>query len=217
MSQINLPNVNVTGDNLWSQVEANDNAIKTVVNGDLDNGNIAANADINGAKLLDGSVGTAKIANNAVTAAKLPAGGIGPEAIAALAVLSGKIKFEFKFAKGAISSSGVGTVASIAAVYPGTYLALGQIGTNGSAHSPTLVVESGSATITQQASDIANLSQIYGGSNLATANGNFRGYGLQVGMIVVKSGEADIGLTANRSSAGGEVSGELWLFGVRAS
>lgn len=66
MTQIILPNVNVTGDNLWSQVEGNDNAIKSVVNGGLDNGNIATGADISGAKLLDTSVPGSKLQANSV-------------------------------------------------------------------------------------------------------------------------------------------------------
>lgn len=51
MTQITLPNQSITGANLWSQVEGNDQAIATVVNGNLDNGNIAANAAINASKL----------------------------------------------------------------------------------------------------------------------------------------------------------------------
>lgn len=51
MTQITLPNQSITGANLWSQVEGNDQAIATVVNGDLDDTNIAANAGINASKL----------------------------------------------------------------------------------------------------------------------------------------------------------------------
>lgn len=51
MTQITLPNQSITGANLWSQVEGNDQAIATVVNGNLDNDNIASNAGINASKL----------------------------------------------------------------------------------------------------------------------------------------------------------------------
>ena len=42
MTQIILPNQNITGANLWSQVEDNDKAIRDVVNGDLGADNIQA-------------------------------------------------------------------------------------------------------------------------------------------------------------------------------
>jgi hypothetical protein len=73
VTQINLPNRNITGDNLWSQVEDNDQAITNVVNGDLDNGNIKAAADINASKLLDGSITADKLGTDSVTATKLKA------------------------------------------------------------------------------------------------------------------------------------------------
>lgn len=71
MTQINLPNLSVTGANLWSQVEDNDKAIRDVVNGNIDDGNIATGADIDGAKLLAASVDTTQLASGAVTNAKL--------------------------------------------------------------------------------------------------------------------------------------------------
>jgi hypothetical protein len=73
VTQVNLPNRNITGDNLWSQVEDNDDAIADVVNGNIDNGNIATNADINASKLLDGSITAAKLGTDSVTATKLRA------------------------------------------------------------------------------------------------------------------------------------------------
>lgn len=44
MTQINLPNTNITGANLWSQVEDNDQAIVDVVNGDIGSDNLASDA-----------------------------------------------------------------------------------------------------------------------------------------------------------------------------
>lgn len=51
MTQITLPNTNITGANLWSQVEGNDQAIVTVVNGNITNDNVAAAAAINASKI----------------------------------------------------------------------------------------------------------------------------------------------------------------------
>jgi hypothetical protein len=116
VTQINLPNRNITGDNLWSQVEDNDNAIANVVNGSLDNGNIAAGADINASKILDGSITAAKLGGDSVTSAK----------IANLAVLAGKIDIRtFQTTGSANNGTGVQTLASQASVPPGTYLAIG--------------------------------------------------------------------------------------------
>lgn len=61
MPQISLPNQSVTGANLWSQVEDNDQAIVDVVNGELDTDNLKDGA-VTAAK-LDLSVTTAT--NNA--------------------------------------------------------------------------------------------------------------------------------------------------------
>ena len=51
MTQITLPNQSVTGANLWSQVEGNDQAIVNVVNGSIKNDNIASDAAISASKL----------------------------------------------------------------------------------------------------------------------------------------------------------------------
>jgi hypothetical protein len=47
------------------------NTITTAVNGNLDNANIKTGANINGSKLLDGSVTAAQLANDAVTSDKV--------------------------------------------------------------------------------------------------------------------------------------------------
>lgn len=51
MTNIVLPKTNQTGANEWADVEDNDNAIAAVVNGALDNGNLAAAAAIVDTKL----------------------------------------------------------------------------------------------------------------------------------------------------------------------
>lgn len=85
MTQVILPNRNVTGDNLWSQVETNDDAIATVVNGQIQNDNVAAGADISGSKIAQASVpldrlgapvSNAYIADGAVTSAKIGSGAV---------------------------------------------------------------------------------------------------------------------------------------------
>jgi hypothetical protein len=91
VTQINLPNRDITGDNLWSQVEDNDQAITNVVNGSIDNGNIAANADINASKLLDGSITPAKLGTDSVTNIKINAGAVDTAEIADNAVNGDKI------------------------------------------------------------------------------------------------------------------------------
>lgn len=65
MTDIILPSdANVEGDNLWSDVWSNDHAIQDVVNGDLTDGNIAPGAEINGTKLLAGSIPPEKLAGS---------------------------------------------------------------------------------------------------------------------------------------------------------
>lgn len=60
MTKITLPNTNKQGKaNEWSNVEGNDVAIATVVNGELNNENIAANAGIARSKLEGGAQGIA--------------------------------------------------------------------------------------------------------------------------------------------------------------
>jgi hypothetical protein len=91
MTQITLPNQNVTGPNLWSQVENNDKAIRDVVNGDLDNGNIATNANINGNKLLAASVAATQLASGSVTEAKIASGAVTSDKLGSGAVTAGKV------------------------------------------------------------------------------------------------------------------------------
>jgi hypothetical protein len=91
VTQITLPNTSVTGANLWSQVEDNDKAIRDVVNGDLDDGNIATGADIDGAKLLAASVDTTQLAADAVTGAKIEDDAVDTEHLADDAVENAQI------------------------------------------------------------------------------------------------------------------------------
>lgn len=51
MTNIVLPKLNQTGANEWADVQDNDEAIKKVVNGELDNGNLRTGAGIVAAKL----------------------------------------------------------------------------------------------------------------------------------------------------------------------
>jgi hypothetical protein len=182
------------------------NTIASEINGNLDNANIKTGANINGSKLLNASVVTAKIGPGAITPAQL----------AALAVLSDKIKFIFRHATGGASSSGVQVVASLSDVLPGTYFAIGQIGTNTNGHSPTFVLGSGAATITQPTSQITNAARLYGGATSPISDGALRGFGMHSGMIEVTS-TATIDLTANRTAVSGEISGMLFMFGVLAA
>jgi len=59
MSKVTLPRTNQTGTNEWADVEANDNALAEVINGKLDNENIAASANIARSKLEGGAQGIA--------------------------------------------------------------------------------------------------------------------------------------------------------------
>jgi len=188
MSQINLPNVNITGDNLWSQVEANDNAIKTVVNGDLDNGNIAANADINGAKLLDGSVTGAKLLNGSVTGAKLANG----------TIKSGKLGLTSYTDVGAsVFSTADHVWASVASVVPGTYLAIGNI---------DLVAASGSGNL--------RFDNSTGGASFQNATISANG-ARSVSAIITVTSTATIRLRGT-AAAGFGSQGSMTLFGIGA-
>jgi hypothetical protein len=96
MTLINLPNRNVTGDNLWSQVEDNDDAIADVVNGDITNVNIAAGANIAGSKLLAGSIGRGqtKFVLENVTGSTT---GAGVQTMATIALAPGKYLIQWLY------------------------------------------------------------------------------------------------------------------------
>jgi hypothetical protein len=51
MTKVTLPKLNQTGKNEWNDVQSNDEAIATVVNGELDHTNLSANSEITGAQL----------------------------------------------------------------------------------------------------------------------------------------------------------------------
>lgn len=59
MTKVILPRLNQTGANEWADVQANDEAIATVVNGELSNENIVAGANIARSKLEGGAQGIA--------------------------------------------------------------------------------------------------------------------------------------------------------------
>lgn len=65
MTQISLPRgSSETGTNEWNDVYSNDNAITTVVNGQLSNDNLDANAAIAHSKLANGTSGQLLVANS---------------------------------------------------------------------------------------------------------------------------------------------------------
>lgn len=78
MTEIDLPNQDITGPNLWSQVETNDQAIVDVVNGNLTDDNISDTAEISGSKLADDSVTAEKLNASVIDSAASPTGVILP-------------------------------------------------------------------------------------------------------------------------------------------
>jgi len=74
MTQITLPKQNQTGANEWADVQDNDEAIVGVVNGNLDNNNIAANAAISYSKLASISTGSILLGNGGTPTATAVSG-----------------------------------------------------------------------------------------------------------------------------------------------
>lgn len=176
--------------------------IEAAINGDLDDTNIAASADINGNKLLADSVDTTQLADDAVEAAQL----------AALAVLSGNINFAFHSNTGTEVVAGTTglVLASCASVAPGTYLVVGQCSTNNTAH--TLAIDTdgtGAATITQPTSQYTSSYQIAG------QGGTLHASGIQIARAVVTS-TTTLRLTATRAGVS-TLLGSLYVFGVTAA
>lgn len=68
MAKIILPKADQEGPNEWQDVEDNDVAIREVVNGELDNDNIKAGANISGSKLADSSTPLSKLDKHVVEA-----------------------------------------------------------------------------------------------------------------------------------------------------
>lgn len=60
MTDVVLPRLNQTGSNDWSDVESNDVALREIINGELDNGNLSGSAEITGANLADAAVSSRK-------------------------------------------------------------------------------------------------------------------------------------------------------------
>lgn len=66
-----------SGDDLdASEVEAEFNKVFNVINGNLDNANIASDADIAGSKLADNGVANAKLTDDTITTAKMAASAV---------------------------------------------------------------------------------------------------------------------------------------------
>jgi len=174
--------------------------IRDVINGGLDNANIADNAGIVGSKLANTSVPTGKIADGAVTAAKM----------AALSVLSGSVKFVFESNRGTvIASSGSPQVSgSVSNVPPGTYLVIGQGTTNGQAHSFSIGSSGGEATVTQPTSAFTNLERLTGNA------GDKYAAGVQVARVVVTSTTT---ITLSATVVAGFFIGNVYVFGIAAT
>lgn len=171
MTQINLPNLSITGANLWSQVEDNDKAIRDVVNGNLDATNLAddavtaaklrddASTDANRAvttnHIRDAAVTADKLATDAVTTAKIDTGAVTAAEIAAQAIVSGKLKIATYINTGSATFSAPGqgqdiVIAEQSSVAPGIYLAFGQI-TNATVAGTGIgfATNGGTATVTE--------------------------------------------------------------------
>ena len=95
MTQITLPNDNATAvngqPNDFQDVLDNDVAIRDVVNGNLDNSNIAATANIAGSKLANLSVPADKLENGAVTNSKLADNSVSTEKVQDSAITTAKL------------------------------------------------------------------------------------------------------------------------------
>lgn len=131
MTQINLPNLSVTGANLWSQVEDNDKAIRDVVNGNLDATNLADDA-VTAAKLRDDA---STDANRAVTTNHIRDGAVTTAKLAAAAATLSKVDL-FTGGSWAWNTPIVPAdvteptvLASVPNVPPGTYFVAGVAGT----------------------------------------------------------------------------------------
>lgn len=77
MTDVTLPRLNQTGANEWADVEANDVALREVINGELDNENLKSEAGITGGKLAEATVEPKKL-----TAAAKPLTWYTPKVIA---------------------------------------------------------------------------------------------------------------------------------------
>ena len=201
MTQINLPNRNITGDNLWSQVEDNDDAIVDVVNGAIDNGNIATGADINASKLLDGSITAAKLGTDSVTTAKIGNLQVTGDKIANSTIPASKLSgIRTYAAKSARSVAGRGdqSFAAVNNVAPGTYIACGHIATTSVNRVANLriTVDAGTGTVEDTALSLS------GCAPTAFSNSS----------IVVVTATATIALRGEPGS--GQFMGSRTLFGL---
>jgi len=195
MSQITLPNQSVTGANLWSQVEDNDQAIVDVVNGDIDATNLADSA-VETAKIDDDAVTTAKIDDGAVTAAKL----------ATEAVLSGKLKVATFTASRTTTTWSSDTpsthvIREITSVTPGIYLAVGEETANVTHVGPSFATSGGTATVTDAGSSRNSA------GNTATT----------VTALIQVTATTTVQLILGKAGPTGSVSGSLGLYGIAAS
>lgn len=204
MTQVTLPNQNITGANLWSQVEDNDQAIADVVNGDLDATNLADDA-VTAAKLRDDA---STDANRAVTTNHIRDGAVTAAKVASQAILSGNLKvtaFTANYGSTTWSSSSPSNqvVRSIADVPPGLYWAFGELLSNSViVLGPDFTTSGGTATVNQVAR----------GDKSSAINGHTTCFA-----VIQVSATTTVQLSVGKLGASGNVAGEFSLFGITAS
>jgi hypothetical protein len=154
----------------------------------------------------EGKIGTTELADLAATTAKLDNGAVTSAKIAAQAVLSGNLKLAFHKAHGTVKTAS-GVQASKASVTPGTYFALGQVQTNGQAHSFAISTTGGAATVTSDPT-FTNTERITGQA------GDKYAAGLVTAQIVVTS-TTTVQLSATWVS--GSILADLTIFGFTAA
>jgi hypothetical protein len=217
------------------------NEIVTLVNGQLDNANIAVGANILGDKLANTSVSTAQLANLSVTTAKLAdtsvttgklpddavtgakiatdavtadsilAGAVGSVELAALAVLSGKVKFAFHSGYGSFNTAGVDATGICASADDVPPGTYLALAQYGTA------VHCHSPQLIGFTSTIVEAGSINNVSNQLWGQGSAKySFATHVGMVTVNT-TGSVGLQVVRPPASGVVIGEIRLFGISAA
>ena len=209
MTQITLPKQNQTGANEWADVQDNDEAIVSVVNGNLDNNNIAANAAISYSKLASiptgsillgnggtptataisgdatiGASGTLTVEPSAITTSKINDSAITTAKINDAAVTTAKVN-DAAITTAKINDAAV-TAAKLATVKAGSL----DIYTAGAYDSDGWTCTS-STTAAKQ-----TLSSVPPGTYFITANANGDAVSTQSDNVVMALGQSDYGAVA---------------------